>query len=770
MGQEAREYLLLTEKLKHLLAVNHRSILTFMVVAVVVSFTQYHVVEHANIFFWLGALSLVSLFRVLLEMYFNAHPKTEYVDLQRRLNIFRVVLIFTSLIWGLCGYLLYPEHSEKHQMLLLVYIMGMSAGVAVVYSIDFVTAIWYAILLWTPMLVRLLIGWDTLSLVTMLSGVCYLLFIGISLHPIGSKQKDNILLRADAIRREQESRNNEERHRLLLTHSPVGIFHYNFDMVITYCNQRFADMMQNPVERLVGLNMLTLKDEQIVQKLQLPLQGEAGVYEGQYTATYSDANLWVRVNTAPSRDAHGNIIGGIAIVHDMSVEKKTADEVHKLAFYDPLTNLPNRRLLMDRLQHALVASQRTGRYGALLFIDLDQFKTLNDTLGHDIGDMLLQQVGERLLYCVREGDTVARLGGDEYVAMLEDLSSQAVMAVTEVEVIGQRIINELNHHYKLREYEYHTTPSIGVVIFGDGYNTPEEVLKHADIAMYQAKKAGRNMLRYFDPTMQETIDVRARLETSLRKALDRKEFCLYYQVQVDSQSRPIGAEALLRWNHPEQGLLTPDKFIALAEETGLIVSIGAWVIQEACVNIKRWQQVAGAEHLTLSVNVSPRQLMQPDFVAHIKALISRYAINPHKLRLELTESMLLDRLDVIINAMTALSTMGVQFSLDDFGTGYSSLQYLKMLPLHQLKIDQTFVRDIEVDSNDEAIIRTIIAMAKTLDLNVIAEGVETGGQREILLDSGCPNFQGYLYSRPLPLAVFERQLLAPVVRESENSM
>ena len=415
-------------------------------------------------------------------------------------------------------------------------------------------------------------------------------------------------------------------------------------------------------------------------------------------------------------------------------------------------------LLVDRLNQALVASARSGKDGALLFLDLDHFKTLNDSLGHDIGDLLLQQVAERLTACVREGDTVARLGGDEYVVMLEDLSEHAIEAATQAEAIGEKILSTLNQVYQLGSHEYHSTLSVGVALFSDHNQSQEELLKHADIAMYPAKKAGRNTLRFFDPQMQQAIHARVDLELELRKAIDKKQFHLYYQLQVNSMHKPTGAEALIRWIHPERGQISPFHFIPLAEETGLIVPIGQWVLETACAQIKSWQQDRHTRELTLSINVSAKQFRQTDFVAQVQVGIKRYGIDPMLLKLELTESILLDDIEGTIATMNALKELGIRFSLDDFGTGYSSLQYLKRLPLYQLKIDQSFVRDIAVDSCDQAIVRTIIAMAHTLNLNVIAEGVETEEQQELLLSNGCTHYQGYLFGKPVPIAQFEAAL------------
>jgi diguanylate cyclase (GGDEF)-like protein len=411
--------------------------------------------------------------------------------------------------------------------------------------------------------------------------------------------------------------------------------------------------------------------------------------------------------------------------------------------------------MADRLNHALATSNRSGQHCALLFMDLDHFKIVNDSLGHDVGDLLLQQVAKRLISCVREDDTVARIGGDEFLILLEDLSENKIGAAEHAQHISEKIITSLNEPYKIRTHSLHSTPSIGIRIFKDHEQKMDDLLKQADIAMYQSKKAGRNTLSFFDPMMQETITQRVDLENELRKAIQDQQFQLYYQIQVGSNGKALGAEALIRWQHPERGMISPYNFIPLAEETGLILPIGQWVLDTACGQLKTWQSNPLMCNLVLAVNVSAKQLYMQDFVAKVKGVIKFHDINPTHLKLELTESMLVDNIQDIIIKMKELNEIGVRFSLDDFGTGYSSLQYLKMLPINQLKIDQSFVRDIITDTNDRAIVRTIITIASHLDINVIAEGVETEEQRQFLLDNGCTHYQGYLFGKPVPIDAFE---------------
>jgi diguanylate cyclase (GGDEF)-like protein len=391
-------------------------------------------------------------------------------------------------------------------------------------------------------------------------------------------------------------------------------------------------------------------------------------------------------------------------------------------------------------------------------MDLDHFKKLNDTRGHDVGDLLLIEVGKRLEGCIRDGDTVARLGGDEFVVVLGALSGSSAEAAGQAEMVAEKIHTKLNEPFQLGDYIHNTTPSIGIVLFKGFANSIDELLKFADVAMYQAKTSGRNAIRFYDPDMQKLIEQRASLEIDLRQAIQLEQFLLHYQIQVDVQGKALGAEVLLRWQHPQMGLVPPLSFIPLAEETGLILPIGLWILKTACRQIKQWQNNPLTRELSLAVNVTALQFNHSHFVEQVAQILNETGADPSKLKLEITESMMLQNIEEIITKMQALKTLGLSFSLDDFGTGYSSLQYLKRLPLNQIKIDQSFVRDISTDPNDDAIVKTVIAMAEAMDFNVIAEGVETEIQRDFLIQSGCRAFQGYLFSKPVALAEFEAQL------------
>lgn len=487
---------------------------------------------------------------------------------------------------------------------------------------------------------------------------------------------------------------------------------------------------------------------------------ETGHWQGEIWNRRKNGEIfpeWLTISGV--RDSRGKLTHFVSTFSDISNLKIAESEIHHLAFYDPLTSMPNRRLLLNRLDKACSTSKRSGHYGALLIIDLDHFKTLNDTLGHDVGDHLLVEVASRLADCIREGDTAARLGGDEFVVMLENLGRDQEGAGVQAEIVAEKIRFELARPYVLAgDMEYYRSASIGISLFHGQEKGVDILLKQADIALYKAKDAGRNAIRFFDNAMQIALDERAAIEAGLRRALSRDEFVLHVQPQVDTGRRLIGAEALLRWQPPNRPMVMPGDFVALAEDTGLIVPIGSWVLDRACAELRRWADDPRTERLFMAVNVSARQFRQADFVSQVGDALSRHDVKPGRLKLELTESLLLDNVEDVVAKMQALRRMGVRFSLDDFGTGYASLSYLKRFPFEQLKIDRSFIRDIMHNSDDAGIVRAIIAMGNTLRLNVVAEGVEDDEQHAYLVQHGCCLFQGYLFGKPMSFADFRETL------------
>jgi diguanylate cyclase (GGDEF)-like protein/PAS domain S-box-containing protein len=530
------------------------------------------------------------------------------------------------------------------------------------------------------------------------------------------------------------------------------------DEVIIRVNRVFTSLSGYSADEAIGKNLSMLKfdreDAEFYPRMREILHRN-NYWQGEIWNRRKNGETypeWLTITAVVGKD--GRITNYICAFFDITERKQAEEKIHNLAFYDPLCQLPNRRLLFDRLHQAVTTSARNKSCAGLLFIDLDNFKILNDTRGHDIGDLLLIEVGHRLRTCIRDSDTLARLGGDEFVVLLEGLSEDRTEAAVQARGVGEKMLIDIHQPYMLKDIEHYSTASIGISLFANYRQNLDDLLKQADTAMYAAKKAGRNTLRFFDPAMQEALEMRSQLEAGMRKALPKHEFKLYYQVQVDSMQHPIGAEALIRWEHPEQGLISPDKFIPVAEDAGLILPLGQWILQTACGQLKEWESNPLTRELTLAVNVSARQFRQPGFVEQVSKVIEQTLINPSLLKLELTESTVLENVADTIIKMHALKKIGVRFSMDDFGTGYSSLAYLTQLPLDQLKIDQSFVRNIGTKSTDAMIIQTIIGMANNLGIEVIAEGVETDAQHDFLSGAGCWFYQGYLFGRPVPVKEF----------------
>ena len=536
--------------------------------------------------------------------------------------------------------------------------------------------------------------------------------------------------------------------------SQDGIFITDIQRRILRVNRAFTKITGYSAKKAIGQpdSMLqTDRHNALFYSEMWQIVHRAGVWQGEVWSRRKNGEVypaWLTISAV--KGVAGAVTHYVNMVTDITKRKAAEEEIQYLAFYDPLTRLPNRRLLLDHLKQALTVSGRSGYMGALLFIDLDNFKTINDTLGHGKGDLLLQQVAQRLQRCTREGDMVVRVGGDEFAVVLENLSENTHDAAVLAKKVGEKIISALNDAYNLDSYVRHCTPSIGVTLFFAG-DTIDELQKRADLAMYQAKAAGRNTIRFFDPQMQAVVTARAEMEADLRRGLDEGQLLLYYQPQVNSAGQLIGAEGLVRWQHPKRGLVPPAEFIPLAEDTMLILPLGEWVMEMACKQLVVWSTQPDMSSLTLAVNVSAYQFRQPDFLERVFALVNRTGANPERLKLELTESLFMEDVDNVIAKMTAMKAFGIQFSLDDFGTGYSSLSYLKRMPLNQVKIDQSFVRDMLSDTNAAVITQAIITLAHSLGLSVIAEGVETEAQRDFLAHYECHSYQGYLFGRPGPV-------------------
>ncbi|MDD2918710.1 EAL domain-containing protein [Rhodoferax sp.] len=568
----------------------------------------------------------------------------------------------------------------------------------------------------------------------------------------------NAWLRRQVVQQTAHVRAGEERLNTILDSVDAYIYIKDMELRYQYANSRVCTLFSRPPEQVIGQTDSTFFDAITSAKLRLNdlrviEQGER-VEEEEVNRSINgcveQSFLSVKL---PLRDSDGRIFALCGISTDITRRKQAEETIHQLAFYDPLTGLPNRRLLQDRVQQLLGAMPRMPQGAALMFMDVDNFKEINDTLGHDAGDELLRQLAERMRECVRSQDTLARQGGDEFVVMLVNLSTQPGEAARQAQQVSQKILTRLRQPFQLSAQTCQCSVSIGVVLIDGPATSREELFKQADLAMYQAKVAGRNTLRFFNPEMQNQVMARTTLEADLRWALAHDEFVLYYQPQVDGQGRTLGFEALLRWQHPMRGLIPPAEFIQVAEACGLLLALGNWVLRTACLQLQAFSMQAGQSSWTIGVNLSAAQFRQLDFVAQVEAALSYSGANPARLELELTERQLQQDVPDVMVKMNGLRDLGVRLSLDDFGTGYSSLAMLKRLPLNQLKIDQSFVRDMIYDTHNVSIIRAIVTLGESLALSVIAEGVESMAQRDALQALGCHHYQGYLFGRPAPIPI-----------------
>jgi diguanylate cyclase (GGDEF)-like protein/PAS domain S-box-containing protein len=541
-----------------------------------------------------------------------------------------------------------------------------------------------------------------------------------------------------------------------------GITIADANNVIIRVNRAFTQITGYTPEEVIGKKPSILKsghhDREFYRAMYAALQKD-GQWEGEIWDRHKDGHIypkWLAITVV--KDELGHVTHYVGNFTDITERKASEEKIKSLAFYDTLTELANRRLLTERLNHTLAVQARTESYGALLFLDLDNFKILNDTQGHGVGDELLVEVAHRLKANVRDTDTVARLGGDEFIVLLTDLGSASDMAAVQVKHVAEKIVSVLSEPYVLSNVVHNCSSSIGIVLFCDDGTQADAVLAQADTAMYAAKKSGKNTYRFFDPAMQQELEQRAKFESALRQAVINQQLKLFYQPQVDEKNRIIGVEGLIRWHHPELGLILPAQFISLAEETDIILLIGRWVLETACSQLKAWRGQAATRNLGIAVNVSAKQFYQPGFVNEVREIMAQHGVESGQLKLELTESMVLKEIDTAIKKMLELKAIGVVLAMDDFGTGYSSFSYLKNLPFDQIKIDKSFMDGIKKNNNDAHIIHSVINLGKLMEKIVIVEGVENLEQDELLKSLGCTVFQGYLFGKPLPVDELEKLL------------
>jgi diguanylate cyclase (GGDEF)-like protein/PAS domain S-box-containing protein len=751
------------EKLQQLCKGIPSSIAAGTALALVVAATQSLVISFSVIAGWLALVVIVSLLRLFLVRQQSKDIAANHLH-PNALSRVRLSVLMGGLVWGTAGFLLFPSDSSIHQIYLAFALGGLTAGGIIAYAIDIGCAYDYVLPALLPFVVRLVIEGDWIHLSMALTVILFLIFAVVSIRRINANLTENIILRIHATEYQTQTRSIQdqlaksvEQFKSLTELSSDWYWEQDENFRFT----RFAG--QTAYNLMVSNNQLLGKTRWEIGALNLTAadwQAHRAILEAH--KSFLDLELmrqdvngntyWSCISGRPVFDPAGKFKGYHGIGRIITDRKLAEDKSRQLTFFDTVTGLPNRHYLISRLSQAISTSSRTQQLGALMFIDLDNLKHINDTYGHQLGDLLLQQVAQRLPASLRESDTIARLGGEEFIVLLENLGGNALGAARKAESLGEKLLAELNKPYLLGGNHYTGVPSIGLALIDATQpETTEELMRRADSAMHQAKDAGRNAVRFFDRQLQLAINQRSAMETELRLSIDKRQFTLHYQAQVNTERRVTGAEALIRWNHPHRGMLLPGEFITLAEDADLILPMGNWVLETACRQLALWSTQPETADLTLAVNVSMRQLRHANFLEQVVEILKVTGANPSRLKMEITEGQLLDDSENTIAKMVQLKVLGIGFSLDDFGTGYSSLTHLTGLPLDQVKIDQTLVRHLLTDPDQAALAQAVLSLGYSLGLSVIAEGVETQGQLDFLAENGCTAYQGYFFGRPVPI-------------------
>ncbi|MDI5983269.1 EAL domain-containing protein [Halomonas sp. M4R5S39] len=755
-----RAHLLVGEQVHMLYERLWQPVLCSVLAAVLLVTAMWPVLPAEPLLGWLGAVLVVSGLRLWLARRFQELPG--WRRRQRRwLWRFALGTLVAGGVWGIAGLVMFTMEHHGQLAALTIVLTGIAAG-----GVTTLSAVWWvapAFVLPTmlPLLVQFLLQGTPLAWLLAVLVVLFLVLVMVISNRLYRFISDNLELRLTMASREQQLRESESRYRTIFRHSPLGVMHFDRHGRVLDCNARCLAILGIRRSRLLGLNLLEqVEDPRVVRAVSDALENGSGVFEGEYRALASGKTTPLRAFYNAMRDADDRVTGGVAIIEDFTERKRAEATIHRQAYFDPLTDLPNRRLLIESLETAIATRRGSAGQGLVIFLDLDRFKMINDSLGHAIGDELLRQVAARLRACLEEDDMAARLSGDEFVVLVPRLSradpagdGAGLLALAEAR--ASDLLAAVRQPYDLDGRRISVTPSIGYTLFPFGDEAVGDVLRHADTAMYQAKALGRARICHFEPAMQARVAWRLEMEQALRRALLAGELALHYQPQVDEREHLVGVEALMRWTHPDHGVVSPGVFIAIAEESDLIVELETWMLDTCCALLARQPEACLPR---LSVNISARHFAQPEFVETLMRLFEAHRVDPGRLTVELTESIMIDSLDAAAERMRALKALGARIALDDFGTGFSSLSYLKRLPLDELKIDRSFVSDIETDASDAAIVETVLAMARHLKLAVVAEGVENAAQLTFLAARGCRCFQGFHFYRPMPEPALARLL------------
>ena len=749
-GEEARRQSVETALLGLLYRNLPRSMPAVIMVALIAAWVLRQHADPGTVNLWLVGILSLALVRLFSAWLWQRHRALMTLSAWHR--AFVVGTLTTALAWTAPLALFFDQAPPEIQLFIGFFITGISAGAVASLAADVRLLLAYVNLLVLPFAAALFLQGSPLHLSLGLMALTYVASISAA-----AVEYHRTLRRSIEQGRQLHEANvglvlREKEARRLFEHTPTGIFYYDTDLRVVACNQAFARTVEASVEQLVGIDMKRLPDQRILPAIQAVLEDRPGHYQGHYRTVFSHKELWGDIDTAPLHDEDGRVIGGIGAIQDRTREHQALQEVTQLALYDVLTGLPNRKLLMERIEHAVQHARRAHRLSALLYLDLDDFKRVNDSYGHAEGDRLLVQFVERIQPILRDEDTLARLGGDEFVVLATELGDSKEAVMRHGLRVADKILQLCTEPFQLGEHRVYTNPSIGMVLIEPGLE-PSELLRRADTAMYRAKSIGKGCTAFYDTSMDRAAREYAHTVQRLRHALARGAFDLHYQpITRIADGRAVAAEALLRWHDEELGQVDTETFIRIAEEAHLVQDIGQWVLDQACRQWMAWSaDPRGLELEYIAVNVSSLELRAPDYLQRLQGILERHAMPPRHLRLEITESAVIQELDEVGRLLDTLSEMGIKSVIDDFGTGYSSLSYLRKLPFSSLKIDQTFVRSVTRDEASRALIRVMLEIAEQFGYSVVAEGVEHHDQR-LALARLSPEIlcQGHLCSRPLP--------------------
>ena len=721
---------------------------------------QYQAVDTYSIIIWLALSVFVILWRWYHFLQFKkVKEATKLKDSTKWLHHYYIDVILSGIVWGSSAFLLFPTDNFTGQIIVIVFVFAVSFTTISSLSSKFMLLLLYLTVTFTPVVIRLLLLEEPYSftmLIIVLTLVALLLFIS---EFFGTIINNSLTNHQNFVQVKHENDTLKERFFSLFERAPVGIFYYDEDLKIIDSNERFLRLHDIDKLTLISQNLNQINNRESVNQFKTVFDNNPGYYRGVFTPIKSDKQLFVELSTVPLIDRDDNVTGGICIIEDITAEVDAKEEILRRVYYDMLTNIPNRTLFMDRLERAIfkAKSKNSSMRGAVIYIDIDNFKSFNDTLGHHQGDVLLQQIAGRIGSLEVQENTAARLSGDDFVILITKLPADVEQATEKVMMIAKSYKDQFIQPFTINNHEYHVNTSMGISFFPHTDESAFDVLKRAEIAMYHAKKQGRDRIELHQHDMDKEISVLLDVENRLRAAIKSSEFELFYQPQVDiSSNAVVSAEALIRWKQKDGSYVMPEQFIPIAEASGLIIPISAWVLETAIKQMITWKEQENPLKVDrIAINISAIHFSQVDFVEQVKSVINKHGIDPKQIELELTESIALVNIEETIQKIEELKKIGLSFALDDFGTGYSSLAYLKRLPIDYLKIDQSFIKNMMIDSEDKLITETIVSVARSFKLKVIAEGVEESEQLEYLKSIECDIYQGYLLSKPLSVEEFE---------------